>query len=397
MNVRVSVILASTMMVLLLAGCASAPERDLSREVAAAVTLPNGHDPLNPEQLSPYYDVTTTGITAGVIGFYESRRGHPLNVLTISGGGQNGAFGAGFLKGWRENGTRPEFDIVTGVSTGALLATHAFLGTPADDAVLEDIYTKIDRDDVYRSKGLLAVVMGANSLMDTTPLSALIDKYITPEVLQRVAASYDDNRRLWVGTTNIDYEQTWLWNMTLIARQGGPAALELYRKVLLASASFPIVFPPVEINGHLFADGAARANIVVTGVAGVDRPKPPQYGPGNIYVISNGKLVNSPKTVRNDIENLAGTAIGVMMESSMESLLLRAYFAARYHGYDFNIVGIPADVDVGKNPLEFDGKTMRAVFDAGYALAKQPDPWASVPPNLGDIPTWAIDELKERP
>jgi hypothetical protein len=210
MNDHLSMILASTMTVLLLAGCASAPERDLSREVAFYAALPNGHDPLNPEQLSPHYDVTSTGVTAGVISFYEGQRGHPLNVLTISGGGQNGAFGAGFLKGWRESGTRPEFDIVTGVSTGALLATHAFLGTPADDAVLEDIYTKIDRDDIYRSKGLLAVVMGANSLMDTTPLAALIKKHITPEVLERVAALHDANRRLWVGTTNLDYEQTWV-------------------------------------------------------------------------------------------------------------------------------------------------------------------------------------------
>ncbi len=391
MNNRNSTVLAGVVIVLLLAGCASAPERELSREVALYATLANGHDPLNPEQLSPHFDVTTTGITKGVISHYEGERGHALNVLTISGGGQNGAFGAGFLKGWRERGTRPQFDIVTGVSTGGLLATHAFLGAPADDAVLEALYTQIDKDDIYRSKGLLALAMGGNSLLDTAPLKALIAKYMTPEVLERVAAGYDDNRRLWLGTTNIDYDQTWLWNMTLIAKQGGPDALALYRKVLLASASFPIVFPPVEIDGHLFVDGAARANIVVTGVAGTDRPKAPVYGPGNVYVIANGRAINPPHTVPNDIKNLAGTAIAVMMNSSTESLLMRAYFAARYHGYLFKMVSIPEDVDIGNNALAFDTKQMRAGFDAGRELAKLPNPWSPAPPNLGDIPTWMFD------
>lgn len=154
--------------------------------------------------------------------------------------------------------------------------------------------------------------------------------------------------------------------------------------------------PPVEIDGHLFVDGATRANIVVTGVAGKEQPKASAYGRGNVYVIANGKLVNPPHTVPNDLKDLAGTAIGVMMESSMESLLLRAFFAARYHGYDFNMVGIPLAVDVGKNPLVFDGEQIRTGYDAGRALAKQPDPWLSVPPNLGDIPTSAIDAIKER-
>lgn len=384
-------------MALLLAGCASAPDRVLSRDVPPYAGLPNGHDPLNPEQLSPHFDVTTTGITKGVIGFYEGKRGHALNVLTISGGGQNGAFGAGFLKGWREKGTRPQFDIVTGVSTGALMATHALLGTPADDEVLEELYTRIDKDDIYRDRGKLAVVLGANSLLDTAPLESLLEEYITPELLERVAAAYDEHRRLWVGTTNLDYEQTWVWNMTLIAKQGGPDALALYRKVLLASSSFPIVFPPVEIDGHLFVDGAARANIVVSGTVGTERPKAPVYGRGNVYVIANSKLVNPPHAVPDNLKDLAGTAIGVMMESSMESLLLRAFFAAHYHGYGFKLVGIPGDVDVGKNPLAFDGEQMRTAFEAGRVLAKQPDPWSLVPPNLGDIPTWAFDLTRERP
>jgi len=393
MSKRNLAVLSSVLVAFVLVGCASAPERPISREVAPYATLQNGNDPLNPDRVSPHFDATTSGIEKGVIRFYESKRGHALNVLTISGGGQNGAFGAGFLIGWRESGRRPEFDIVTGVSTGALLATHAFLGTPADDTVLEELYTQISKKDIYRNRGIISVVLGANSLKNTAPLAALIAKYITAEVLERVAAAYDDNRRLWVGTTNIDYDQTWLWNLTLIAKEGGPDALERYRKVLLASASFPIVFPPVEIDGHMFVDGAARANIVVTGVAGQDPPEEAPYGPGNVYVLTNGRLEHPPHTVPNKLTSLAGTTIAVMMNASMESVTLRAFLAAKYHGYTFNMAQIPAGVDVGKDPLAFDPAQMRAGFDAGRALAKQPEPWTHTSPNLGDIPAWMMDVI----
>jgi len=192
----------------------------------------------------------------------------PVNYLAVSGGGDNGAFGAGFLNGWRESGRRPQFDVVGGVSTGALLATHAFLGTPADDATLEEMYTKITSADIYTDRGILSL-LSADSLRDTAPLRAMLAKYITAETLKRVAAAYDENRMLVVGTTNIDYGQTWVWNMTAIAKAG---KLELYRDVLLASASFPIVFPPVEIDDHLFVDGAARSNLVVPGMGGQQKP-----------------------------------------------------------------------------------------------------------------------------
>jgi len=131
----------SVLSTLLLAGCASAPpERTLSQDPALFAALPNGNDPLHPDQPSPVYASTGTNPGENVIRSLERKRGHALQLLSISGGGQNGAFGAGFLNGWRESGDRPEFDIVGGVSTGALLATHALLGTEADDAKLEEMY-----------------------------------------------------------------------------------------------------------------------------------------------------------------------------------------------------------------------------------------------------------------
>ena len=323
------------------------------------------------------------------IRYLERKRGHALNLLSLSGGGQNGAFSAGFLIGWRESGRRPQFDAVGGVSTGALLATHAFLGTPADDAILEEMYTQITSADIYTDRSIFGLLT-ADSLKDTAPLRAMIAKYVTAETLQRVAAEYDQNRVLAVGTTNIDYAQTWVWNMTMIAKAG---KLELYRDVLLASASFPIIFPPVEIDGHLFVDGAARSNLVIPGMGGERRPNPPLYGPGNLYLIDNGRVTEPPQALIRALGPVAATTISVMMEQSMQTALTRSYIGSKMLGYTFNMVGIPDGVDVGNDPLAFNPVQMRAAFDAGRALGAQDNPWHGTPNNAGDLPPWVFQQL----
>ena len=384
------IIFVGVLAALLLGGCASAPERVLSKKAPAYAVLPNGHDPLNPDQLSPIYAAAAGG-EANIVRQLERKHGRALNILSLSGGGQNGAFGAGLLIGWRESGKRPEFDIVGGVSTGALLATHALLGTPADDAQLEEMYTQITKKDVYIDRPILSLAAGADSLADTAPLRALIAKHITAETLERVAAAYKNNRLLVVGTTNIDYSRTWVWNMSQIAKDGN---LGLYRDVLLASASFPIVFPPVEIDGHLFVDGAARSNVVIAGVGGTERPPPPLYGPGNVYLVNNGLLHSPPEALRRALAPVAATTVSVMMDQAMLTAMTRAYFGAKLLGYNFKMAAIPDNVDIGNDPLAFDPKQMRAAFDAGRALGKQPDHWLTVPPNLGDIPSWALELMK---
>ncbi len=374
---------------LLLAACAAPPERALSLHAPLYATLPNGHEPLNPTQPSSIYAEVAAVPGDNLIRYLERKRGHALNLLSLSGGGQNGAFGAGFLLGWRESGRRPQFDIVGGVSTGALLATHAFLGTPADDATLEEMYTKVTSADIYTDRSIFSL-LSADSLKDTTPLRAMIAKYVTAETLERVAAAYDDNRMLFVGTTNIDYGQTWVWNMTMIAKTGD---LELYRNVLLASASFPIVFPPVEIDGHMFVDGAARSNLVVPGMGGERKPNPPLHGPGNLYLIDNGRVTDPPQALIRSLGPVAATTISVMMEQSMQTALTRSFIGTKSLGYSFNMVGIPDEVNIGNDPLAFDPVQMRAAFDAGRALAVQDNPWHATPTNSGDLPPWVYEQL----
>lgn len=390
---RTITVLSSFLLMIILVGCASSPERELSQKTSMYASLPNGYDPLNPARLSPMYLTAMPGGKGNFIRHLERKRGHALNLLSLSGGGQNGAFGAGFLNGWRESGQRPEFDIVAGVSTGALLATHALLGTPDDDVILEKMYTQVTKNNIFENRSIFGILSGSDSLRDTAPLRSLIAEYVTAETLQRVASAYDNNRLLLVGTTNIDYAQTWIWNMSLIAKHG---MIDLYRDVLIASASFPIIFPPVEIEGHLFIDGAARSNIVVPGMAGAERPKPPLYGPGNMYLISNGKLNHRPKALRKSLGDVAGMTVNVMMNQSMQTATTRSYFGSQLLGYNYKMIAIPDDVEIGNDPLAFDPKQMRAAFEAGRALAKQSDPWSSVPPNIGDIPTWAMDVFKAR-
>ncbi|MFG0319940.1 MAG: patatin-like phospholipase family protein, partial [Planctomycetota bacterium JB042] len=154
MTPRPTSILLGSLLGALLSACASTPERQLSEAPAQYAMLPNGRDPLNPDRPAPAYEAAAGGHEKNVARRIEALKGRPLNVLSISGGGQNGAFGAGFLVGWRESGRRPEFDAVVGVSTGALMATHALLGTPEDDAVLEQIYTQVSSADIYEERSI---------------------------------------------------------------------------------------------------------------------------------------------------------------------------------------------------------------------------------------------------
>lgn len=317
----------------------------------------------------------------------NSQRGHALQVLELSGGGQNGSFGAGFLKGWAESGSRPTCDIVTGVSSGALLATHAFLGTPADDAKLVEVFTELKAGDIYKKLGLFKVLFGSQALMNTDPFAKFLERCITDEDIDRVGQACDKGRRLYVATTNLDYGQTWVWNMTLLAKQGDQASRRRYRHVLLAAASPPIAFPPQEIAGHLLADGATRANLLVVGLTGEQKPEPPLYGPGNVYVIHNGRATRPPKAVKREIVAIAGAGLAAAMDSSMEFVTARADFATHQHGYEFHMVSIPSHVDIGNNMLAFDPVEMRAGFDAGHELGKSQQRWDQSPSEAG-YPAW---------
>ena len=195
--------------------------------------------------------------------------------LALSGGGANGAFGAGFLNGWSSTGSRPTFKVVTGVSTGALMAPFAFLGQPGD-AALHEFYTTTASRDIFALGEFLDIisrVLFGEGIADTSPLVSLLERHVDEALLQQVALAHKSGRRLYIGTVDLDSQRFIIWNMGLIATSGQPDALQLFRKVMLASASIPIAFAPVffdvEAGGRRYdemhVDGAVAANVFYNG------------------------------------------------------------------------------------------------------------------------------------
>ena len=169
-----------------------------------------------------------------------------IDTLALSGGGSDGAFGAGVLAGWTKRGDRPEFQVVTGVSAGAIIAPFAYLG-PSEDEKLHTIWTQYKQDEVVTPE-IFSGLFGGPALASTGPLQNLIAQYVDRQFLDRIAAQYRRGRVLLVLTTNLDAQRPVVWNMGEIALNRSPAATELFRKVILASAAIPAAFPPVKIE-----------------------------------------------------------------------------------------------------------------------------------------------------
>jgi predicted acylesterase/phospholipase RssA len=316
----------------------------------------------------------------------------PQNYLAISGGGPDGAFGAGLLNGWTETGNRPDFTIVTGISTGSLTAPFAFLG-PDYDHVLKEIYTAYSTDDLLIKRSWLGVATG-DSIYDTSPLFELIAKYMDDEAIQKIADENAKGRRLWIGTTNLDAERPVIWNIGAIAASDTPDKAELIHKILLASASIPGAFSPVfidvEANGQQFnelhVDGGATAQVFlypgvldfrqVLEAIGEDESHP------RAYVIRNSKL--SPDEAIVDPANIfeiGGKSVSSLIRTQGIGSIYAIYLGTQRDGLDFNLAYIPNSFELKSNQ-PFDPQYMQALYDLGYKMAKAGYPWVKEPPSL---------------
>jgi predicted acylesterase/phospholipase RssA len=319
--------------------------------------------------------------------------GKRFNVLALSGGGSHGAFSAGVLSGWTDSGHRPPFDIVSGVSTGALIATHAFLG-PQYDPVLRALYTNTTTEDIYR-KRCKPAVLWSDSFVDSEPLERLIEETITSRLLCEVAMAHAQGRRLFVGTTNLDTGRLVIWDMGAIASSGQPGSLALYRKVVLASASPPGFFPPVPIdvsvNGQtyteLHVDGGTTAQVFFrSSMLQVDASefsggRAPLAG-SSVYIIVAGKAFPDPKCVEDRALTIAGSSLGALTHSHTRNELIRIYTLTLLTGMDFRLAAIPQDWPIQENSMEFDTASMRSLYARGYQWAASGCAWADVPPVL---------------
>ena len=342
---------------------------------------------------------------------FARKSGRPLgeaNYLAISGGGENGAYGAGLLTSWAELGTRPEFMGVTGVSTGALIAPFAFLGSTYDKE-LERVYTTITAADIMVSRGWLIALL-SDSIYDSLPLQRLIQTSITPTLLGDVAREYTEKGRLLlVATTHLDVPVGVMWNMGAIAASNHPRALELFRQILLASASIPGVLPPVMIdieteNGRyqeMHVDGATMAEVLLY---------PPSLGmteflrearadrevlddlmkrSRRLYIIRNARPGTDPKVVERKTFTIAARALATLVQSQGIGDLYQLYLICQRDGIDYNLAYISRKFTATLNE-PFEQAYMRKLYAFGRQEMAAGRPWAKVPPGYDPTPAGSL-------
>lgn len=312
----------------------------------------------------------------------------PAAFLTISGGGGDGAFGAGLLTGWTATGKRPVFKLVTGISTGALIAPFAFLG-PGYDPQLAETYTRVTDHDIFKKRNFTAALF-SDALADTKPLAKLVDKFLTRELLDAIAQEYAKGRLLLVGTTNLDSREPVYWNMGAIARSRDPAALALFRQVTVASASIPGAFPPVMIDvtvdgvryQEMHVDGGATRQVFMypqtfrladeAAAIGANRQRA-------VYIIRNARLDPEWASVDRRMLSIVNRAVSSLIQTQGFGDLNRMYLTTMRDHVDFNLAYIPPDFTVPKRS-QFDIDYMTQLFERGRQMAAVGYPWAKYPP-----------------
>jgi len=327
----------------------------------------------------------------------------PAHFLALSGGADDGAFGAGVLLGWTETGTRPSFDLVTGISAGALIAPFAFLG-PSHDDQLRALFTEVTPGDIARLGRVVFALVFNEAIADTSPLARLIDRHADQAMLDAIAAEHARGRMLLIGTVNLDVGRPVVWNIGAIAASGHPDALGLFRSILLASASIPGAFPPVlldvESGGRRFqemhVDGGAAMQVFLYPPAlstasalrraGVVRER-------TAWVIRNGRVDVTEAEAPSGLISIARRSAQTLLHFSSIADIYRIYLTAQRDGVAFRMQSIGREFDTPR-PGFFDPGYMRALFAHGMARGRDPASWRTSPPPVGMINVPAAAEAQ---
>ena len=315
------------------------------------------------------------------------------DVLVLSGGGDNGAFGAGLLCGWTEHGDRPTFRLVSGVSTGALTGLFAFLG-PTYDQQLREAYTTISAKNIFKAKSIFSILT-SESLADSQPLVDLIARFVNEKMLEDIAAGHRQGRRLFAATTQLDSQRLVIWDQGATAASGHPQALALFRKVLLASSALPGILPPVyfevQAGGQTYAemhvDGATGGEALtyewavqpLTASLKLEVGAAPR--PRRLFIIRNGRLRPEWQAVKPHPLAIMPRGLATLIKNQNVGDLYRLYHESRQDGFDYHLASIPADFQATRRE-DFDTAYMNQIFKLGYEKARQGYPWAKQPPRL---------------
>jgi len=371
-------------------GCSSLPERNPLPELLSDTAEIPGIEGARywadepPPETDDWFRLTKEELKAR----YPASYAHEHNYLAISGGGQRGAFGAGLLCGWTEAGTRPEFTMVTGVSTGALIAPFAFLG-PEYDYIIKEIYTSYSTTDIVQPRSSLKTLFG-DAATDSTPLREKLVKYIDEDVMAAIAVEYKKGRVLDIVTTNLDAARPVAWNIGRIASSGSPDALALIHDVMLASASIPAAFPPVmfdvEADGQRYdemhVDGGATSVVYLYPI-GLDWGKLAEKlevkGKPNVYVLRNGVWRKHWESVDRSTIPIALRSMDSLMGSAVLGDAYRIYLATQRDGIEYHLAYIPESFDE-ESSEPFDKEYMTKLFNLGRQMAIDGYQWKKVPP-----------------
>lgn len=310
-------------------------------------------------------------------------RGKRNDLLALSGGGADGAYGAGFLKGWTERGDRPEFALVTGVSTGALMAPFAFLGSEYDP-VLRRFYTETHTSGILNSN-IISLLFGGTAAGDSTPLRRRIEKEINAKVIQALARESRRGRTLLIGTTDLDAQRQVIWNIGKIAESGHPGAAKLIHKILLASASIPGVFPPVNfdvvIDGkryqELHVDGGVTHGVFAypSSIRVKEIERRLGISPRNtMWLIRNNKILAAYDPVKENAASIAGRSLDTLLKYQGRGDLLDIERLARRDGFHFRLTSVPEEFNEPSSEL-FDPVYMKALYEVGYRKGRSGAGW----------------------
>lgn len=313
---------------------------------------------------------------------------HISNYLAISGGAEDGAFGAGLLCGWTESGYRPEFEVVTGISTGALIAPFAFLGSEYDND-LEFLFTQTSTKNILITSfwRKINAVVGYSALTDTSPLSKKIDKVVTKTLFEKIAVEHLKGRRLYIGTTNLDAQRPVVWDIGALANSQHPFALKIFKDILLASASIPGAMPPVFFNVYdnnkllqeMHVDGGVTSQVFFYPMSLDIKKLNSLISPNRrLYIIRNSKVGAEYKHTKNNTLSIVGRSIQTLIKSQGIGDLYKILFVAKRDSFEYKLAYIEDDFKHDSNEL-FDPIYMKALFDYGFEKSKTGYNWYNSP------------------